>query len=327
MVVEDSPLVSLLRLVDRLPLPPLPGGRGRPYVYAEPLIVKALVVMLLRRLPTVHSLLAVLAEPTVEMQRVRAHLTDAQGRSPSRRTWERRLAALPARLPALIRTVGAFLLGLLQPWPHGGRAGAIDATPVRARGGVWHKKDREAGVVPHTSIDIEAAWTKSGWHGWVYGWLLHLVITVSDTVWLPLAAEATPANVADNVQAPALLADLPAEVRVLLGDLHYNDPALHAQCAADDRILITTKRGRYPHTDAGVEVRRIFHQLRSHSIENFNAQFKAIFGCLGSVPTRGATATRRFLLGAVLLYQLALWHHHEVGRSLRIGIKSFLLAS
>lgn len=327
MVVEESPLVSLLRLVDRMPLPPLPGGRGRPYVYGEPVVLKALVVMLLRRLPTVHSLLDVLAEPSAEMQQVRASLTNAQGCFPSRRTWERRLAALPDRLPVLIRTLGAFLLGLLAPWPRGGRAAAIDATPVRARGGVWHKKHREAGVVPHTSIDTEAGWTKSGWHGWVYGWLLHLVITVSDRVWLPLAAEATPANVADNVQAPALLTGLPAEVQVILGDQHYNDPALHAQCAADDRLLITTKRGRYPHTDPGVEVRRIFHQLRSHSIENFNAQFKAIFGCLGSVPTRGATATRRFLLGAVLIYQLALWHHHQVGRSLRVGLKPFLLAA
>jgi hypothetical protein len=33
---------------------------------------------------------------------------------------------------------------------------------LAARGGVWHKKDREAGVVPHSSIDTEAAWTKSG---------------------------------------------------------------------------------------------------------------------------------------------------------------------
>jgi len=301
MVVEESPVVSLLRLVERMPLPPLPGGRGRPYVYGEPLMVKALVVLLMKRLPTVHSLLAVLAEPTAEMQQGRAHLTDAQGRFPSRRTWERRLAALPERLPTLIRTMGAFLLGLLQPWPRGGQAAAIDATTVRARGGVWHKKDRDAGMVPHSSIDTDAAWTKSGWHGWVYGWLLHLVITVSDTVWLPLAAAATPANVADNVQAPALLADLPPEVHFILGDVHYNDPALREQCTQDGRILITTKRGRYPHTDAGVDVRRLFHQLRSHSIENFNAQFKTMFGCLGSVPTRGTLATSRFLLGAVLL--------------------------
>jgi hypothetical protein len=204
---------------------------------------------------------------------------------------------------------------------------AIDATPLHARGGVWHKKHREAGEVPHTSIDTEAGWTKSGWHGWVYGWLLHVVVTVADTVWLPLAAEATPANVADNVQAPALLAGLPPQAHVVLGDLHYNDPVLHALCAAEGRLLVTTKRGRYPHTDPGVEVRRIFHQLRSHSIENFNAQFKAMFGCLGSVPTRGACATRRFLLGAILLYQLILWHQHEAGRSQRLGLTAFFLAA
>lgn len=32
---------------------------------------------------------------------------------------------------------------------------------------MWHKKHREAGEVPHTSIDTEAHWAKSGWHGWV----------------------------------------------------------------------------------------------------------------------------------------------------------------
>ncbi|MDQ5854646.1 MAG: hypothetical protein M3380_21760, partial [Chloroflexota bacterium] len=68
---------------------------------------------------------------------------------------------------------------------------------LRARGRVWHKKDWEAGAVPHTSIDTEAHWTKSGWHGWVYGWKLHIVTTVAN-VWIPLAAELTPANAADN---------------------------------------------------------------------------------------------------------------------------------
>jgi hypothetical protein len=57
MVIEERPLVSLLRLVDRLPLPLLPGGHGRPYFYGEPLILKARVVMLVRRLLTVQSLL------------------------------------------------------------------------------------------------------------------------------------------------------------------------------------------------------------------------------------------------------------------------------
>jgi hypothetical protein len=69
--------------------------------------------------------------------------------------------------------LGGHLVGLLGPWERTGRAVALDSTLLRAKGGVWHKKDTEAaGKVAHTSIDTEAAWSKSGWHGWVYGWKL-----------------------------------------------------------------------------------------------------------------------------------------------------------
>ena len=197
---------------------------------------------------------------------------------------------------------------------------------VRARGGVWHKQDREKGVVPHSSIDTEAHWTKSGWHGWVYGWKLHLVTTVA-AVWIPLAATLTPANRADNDEAPTLIERLPAEVRFVLGEVQYADPDLHARCAADGRILVTSKPGPYPHTDDGVEVRRLFHELRSRALENFNGQFKAVFGGLGQVPTRGLVATQRFALGAVFVYQLALLQRYQTHADLRVGLKPFLQAA
>ncbi len=73
--------------------------------------------------------------------------------------------------------------------------------------------------MPHTAIDTEAHWTQSGWHGWVYGWKLHVLAVVA-AVWIPLAAELTPANAADNEVAPALIREAPAEARYLLGDLH-----------------------------------------------------------------------------------------------------------
>src|SRR6058998_3226344 len=102
MLAEGSVLLVLVALVDRIPLPDPPPRRGRPAVYPDRLFLKALVVMVLRRLATVHGLLAVLAEPTPEMRRLRALLTDERGRFPARRTWERRLAAVPAALPAQI---------------------------------------------------------------------------------------------------------------------------------------------------------------------------------------------------------------------------------
>ena len=111
-----------------------------------------------------------------------------------------------------------------------------------------------------------------------------------------------------------------------MGDNHYNGPVLHDLCAEDERCLITTLSGRYPHTDDGVEVRRIFHELRWTAIENFNEQFKAIFDVHRPVPTRGRVATRRYVLAAVFVYQLVLLHRCHTGQSLRTGLKACLLA-
>jgi hypothetical protein len=258
MVLQDSLLVTLVQLVDRLPMPPQPSkrGRGRPIVYTDRLFLKALVIMIVRHLHKVNELLSVLAQPTAEMATLRALLHE-QGSFPSRRTWERRLKAIPQTLPAQIGCLGRLLVELIQPWTSAGRAVAIDSTVLRARGGVWHQKHREKGEVPHSSIDTEAHWTKSGWHGWVYGWKLHVVSVVA-AVWFPIAAVLTAANVADSEPAPDLLREVPAEVRFVLGDRHYNTPDLHECCEQDDRALVTTKYGHYPHTDDGVEVHASF---------------------------------------------------------------------
>ncbi len=323
----DSVLVQLLRLVERVPEPPPPARpRGRPPLYPDNLFIKALVIMIVRRLHRVGELLAVLQEPTPEMLALREMLSE-RGRFPSRRTFERRLRALPETLPERIGFLGRHLVESLRPWERTGRAVALDSTVLRARGGVWHKKDREAGVVPHSSIDTEAGWTKSGWHGWVYGWKLHLACTVAG-VWIPLAARLTPANVHDAKTAHRLIEELSEEARFVLGDSHYNSPDVRRACLRRGTLLVASGRqGSYPHTDAGVEVRRIFHRLRHVSIENLNEHFKALFDAHGPVPTRGRLDTARFALGAVFVYQLALLYRHEQELSLNRGLKAFLRAA
>jgi hypothetical protein len=327
MIHQDSLLVTLVKLVDRIPMPPPPAkrGRGRPKFYPDRLFLKALVIMIVRHLHKVHELLTVLEQPTSEMQALRELLRE-EGCYPSRRTWERRLKGLPASLPAQIGCLGRYLVALIQPWATCGRAAAADSTTLRANGGVWHKNDREKGIVPHTSIDTEAHWTKSGWHGWVYGWKLHIVTTVA-AVWIPLAAALTPANEADNEVAPALIQELPPAVRYLLGDIHYNAPNVRQAWESPDRFLVVPQYGPYPHTDIGKEVRRIFHKLRSTAIENFNEQFKGIFDGHGQVPTKGLVNTQRFALGAIFVYQLALLYRFEHGLDLRVGLKAFLKAA
>jgi hypothetical protein len=57
MLRHTSRLVSLVMLIDRLPWPPEPAKRprGRPHTSADRLIVKALVIMIIRRLHTAYA--------------------------------------------------------------------------------------------------------------------------------------------------------------------------------------------------------------------------------------------------------------------------------
>jgi len=327
MLHPTSLLVMLVRLVDRIPMPPAASkrSRGRPNTYSDRLILKALVIMIVRRVYSASALLALLDQADAVSNQLRVLLGE-NGQFPSRRTWERRLGKLPDQLPGLIGCLGRALVELIQPWAQSGRAAAMDSTALKTGGGVWHKRHREKGEIPHTSIDTEAGWSKSGWHGWWYGWKLHLAVAVG-RVWIPLAAELTVANTDDAAVAPKLLAQLPAEVRFILGDTHYNDPDLRQACAGHHCILVATRRGKYPHTDDGVEVRRLFHKLRSQAIEPFNNLFKSVFGWHTQMPVKGLRRTQLLALGAIFVYQLVLLYQSEQRLSLGKGITAFLRAA
>jgi hypothetical protein len=328
MVRQESLLVRLVDQIDRVPLPQTPctaPGRGRPCTYSNHLMLKALAVMVSRRLYSPHALLAFLEQDDIVAVRVRACLHE-HGRFPSRRTWERRLNALVDDLPRFIAGLGCWLVTTLKPWGRRKRATALDSTALRTSGGVWHKKHREAGQIPHSKIDTQAGWSKSGWHGWWYGWKLHLAVTAG-RLWIPVAAELTVANTSDNTVAPALLEALPAETTCLLGDSQYIDPKLMVMSKEQQREWITPQPGPYPHKDPAVEYRRALHKQRSRSIEPFNGLFKSVFELGSQVPVRGLVPTRRLVLGAVFLYQIILAYQYDNGLPIGKGIKPLLRAA
>lgn len=51
-----------------------------------------------------------------------------------------------------------------------------DKSLFKAKGPVWHQSDRKQGRIPDklTNLDTDATWDKSGYHGWVYGYGVHL---------------------------------------------------------------------------------------------------------------------------------------------------------
>jgi hypothetical protein len=128
MITQDSVLVQLIRLIDRIPTPPPCRPRGRPEFYPEKLFLKALVIMIVRRLHKVGELLAVLDEPTAEMRMVRELLRE-EGRFPSRRTFERRLKALPESLPEQIGCLGGHLVEATSTMAEDGKSGSFGQHP------------------------------------------------------------------------------------------------------------------------------------------------------------------------------------------------------
>ena len=326
MIADGSVLVALLQVGAHIPLPPPPPrGRGRPPVYSDRLILQGLVVMIVKRLETVALLVEVLNAPTDEMAKVRA-LLSVNGRLPHRRTWERRLARVPATLPGQIGWVGRALVDLTGAWAQHGRAVALDSTLLRAPGGVWHAKQRAANWLPIVTLDVEADWGKSGWHGWIYGWKLHLASVVAEC-FIPLAAVLTRASVHDATVAPALLAEVPLDTRYVLGDTHYQSPDLHDLCDLHGRTLIASRWTPAPSDDPGKPVRAVFHAVRHVAAENLNELVKDAFGLHGTVPTTGLLPTQRWVLGAVFVYQLALWYRATHGLPLNVGLKAFLRAA
>ena len=117
MLTCGSILVSFLWLVEQMPTPPPPAKRqrGRQETYSDKLFVKALIVMIIRRLYTAYALRYFLEQDDPVALQIRPRLTE-HGRFPTRRTWARRFEQLPARLPALIGCLGRHLVELLQPW-------------------------------------------------------------------------------------------------------------------------------------------------------------------------------------------------------------------
>jgi hypothetical protein len=86
LLAHGSILVSLLWLVEQLPTPPpAKRQRGRQETYPDKLFVKALIVMIIRRLYTAYALLSFLDQADPVAHTIRPWLME-HGRLPTRRT-------------------------------------------------------------------------------------------------------------------------------------------------------------------------------------------------------------------------------------------------
>jgi hypothetical protein len=294
--------------------------QGHPFVYAQKALIVFFVVMQQRRIFRFKAQWRWLQRHT-EMRKVFG--LDAV---PHRTTLSRRYKALYAVLQAFIAFVGRYAEDLDPRFTSEDLY--TDKSLFKAQGPVWHQSDRKAERIPEKlrHLDTEASWSKSGYHGWVYGYGLHLV---DNRVGFPKLVQVETATVAETIvidhQAEQIIHDFaPATVTT---DHSYAKARRIRQWAKCGVVLLTPAwkwtKGRYAksyHDYINQPEQRALLQSRRTAIEPiFDLVAKAL-GTTGrqkQLPVQRLANVRPCLALATLTVQVAMIANSIWGLPLR----------
>ena len=216
--------------------------RGRPFVYQQKALLVFFVVMQQRRTFRFKAQHRWLQHHPDLRQHIGLHAV------PNRTTLSRRYQALYPVLQDFIAFLGQYAEDLDPQFTS--QELYTDKSLFKAQGPVWHQSDREAGRIPTKlrHLDTDASWSKSGYHGWVYGYGLHLVDNrVGFPKWVQIETAAVAESDVIEQQATPLIQHLrPATVTT---DNSYAKARRIRQWAQQGVVLLSPAvqwvKGRY----------------------------------------------------------------------------------
>lgn len=300
---------------------------GHPFEYADAVLIVFFSMMIVRRITAFKA----------QHRWLMRHLQEALGlgfeKIPHRITLARRYQTLAPVVQAFIAFVGRWAEALHPEFDS--RVLIEDASLFKAHGPVWHQSDRLAGRIPEKlrNLDQDASWRKSAYHGWVYGYSLHLTCNRSG---FPKLAQVETASIAESgvldQKKEALFA---LEPRAVAGDNAYCKAMRVRSWAAEGVILLTPatawQNGRYAiayHRFIAKTPFTLWLTCRKTAIEPMFDLFSKLLGTTNNhkqLPLQGLTKVRPFLCLAVLAAQIAMIVNHVFALPLR-QISTFLTA-
>jgi len=164
--------------------------RGHPFVYAHKALIVFFVVMQQRRT------FRFKAQRRWLVQHPELRQYFGLDEVPDRTTLSRRYKTLYEVLQDFIAFLGKYAEDLDPRFTSEDLY--TDKSLFKAQGPVWHQSDRLAGRIPEKlrHLDTDGSWSKSGYHGWVYGYGLHLV---NNRVGFPKLAQVETASVSEKI--------------------------------------------------------------------------------------------------------------------------------
>jgi hypothetical protein len=292
---------------------------GHPFDYQAKILIVFFTLMVIRRITafkTQHRWLVNHPEEAEQLQF--EHI-------PHRTTLARRFKALYPILQGFIAFVGQWASALSPAFDS--RTLIEDGSLFKAQGPVWHQSDREAGRIPEKlrHLDTDASWRKSAYHGWVYGYSLHLSCNRSGFPKLVQieTASVSESQVIDHKQA-ALFAFHPEAV---IGDNAYFKASRIRAWASQGVILATPaakwKNGRYAqayHRFIAQPPVSQWLKCRKTAIEPVFDLFSKVLGTTNNhkqLPVQRLQNVRPFLALGVLAVQIAMIVNNVHGLPLR----------
>lgn len=200
---------------------------------------------------------------------------------------------------------------------------SADKMMIKARGPVWHQKQKKKGILPPglTGLDQEATWSYSHADGWVYGHgsfclVSHHLPVLGLFQWMPNSAHEAKRLQAEIVKFGGL-------VQKVCMDSKADDQQLYYQLKREHRMqLLTTPRRGMDKTPARQQMiqqmqtkqnRKIYKQ-RLTTVEPMQGVVKELFE-LETCWSRGA-ANNRWLFAAMgIAVQMAQHRAYHCGTS------------
>jgi hypothetical protein len=282
--------------------------RGHPQVYPDSSLIVFFAIMLLKavnRFKAQHRWLLVNPDwlPRLNLETV-----------PSRVTLSRRYKQVAPKLEAFIAYLGDVGISLDTETPP--EVIYQDKSLYKAKGSVWHQKDRNANIIPDglRNLDTDASWSTSKYRGWVYGYGLHLTTTASG---FPRLAKVYTASISEKaVLDQKIEALIERNIRYIAADAGYTDLNRVKRLADKGVLLLTPVTGAKSDTALGyLEAIETTEPLNRCQKQRKTA-IEPVFGLLIEVSATDANHkqlpisridnVRPFLMLTVILLQLAM---------------------
>jgi hypothetical protein len=281
---------------------------GHPFEYEDKVLIVFFTIMIVRRINAFKA----------QHRWLEHHLEEALllgfEQIPHRTTLLRRFKSLYSTVQAFIAFLGHWSSTLSPEFDH--QVLIEDGSLFKAQGAVWHQSDRKVGRIPEKlrNLDTQASWRKSAYHGWVYGYSLHLTCNRAG---FPKLAQIETASVSESEvlehKQAALFAFHPDAV---VGDNAYFKALRIRSWVSQGVILVTPavkwKNGRYAqayhHFIAQPPISQ-WLKCRKTAIEPVFDLFSKVLGTTDNhkqLPLQGLEKVRTFLALGVLAVQIAM---------------------